>query len=54
MTKSEAQKQFNERYEKLTDSERESFSRICLKLLDEAYLVREKTTDSKYTKEDSK
>ena len=47
MTKSEAQKQFNERYEKLTDSERESFSRICLKLLDETYLVREKTTDSK-------
>ena len=47
MTKSEAQKQFNERYQKLTDSERESFSRICLKLLDETYLVREKTTDSK-------
>ena len=47
MTKSEAQKQFNERYQKLTDSERESFSRICLKLLDETYLVREKATDTK-------
>lgn len=47
MTKSEAQKQFNERYQQLTDSERESFSRICLKLLDETYLVREKPTDSK-------
>ena len=47
MTKSEAQKQFNERYQKLTDSERESFSRICLKLLGETYLVREKATDSK-------
>ena len=30
MTKSEAQKQFNERYQKLTDSDREAFSRICL------------------------
>ena len=47
MTKSEAQKQFNERYQKLTDSDREAFSRICLKLLDETYLVREKAADLK-------
>lgn len=47
MTKSEAQKQFNERYQKLTDSDREAFSRICLKLLDETYLVREKPGDLK-------
>ena len=47
MTKSEAIKQFNEQYQKLTDSQQESFSRIALRLLDETYLIREKETDKK-------
>ena len=34
MTKSEAIKQFNEQYQKLTDSQQESFSRIALRLLE--------------------
>ena len=47
MTKSEAIKQFNEQYQKLTDSQQESFSRIALRLLDETYLIREKEADKK-------
>lgn len=47
MTKSEANKQFNEQYQKLTDSQQESFSRIALRLLDETYLIREKEADRK-------
>lgn len=47
MTKSEAIKQFNEQYQKLTDSQQEAFSRIALRLLDETYLIREKEADKK-------
>ena len=47
MTKSEALKQFNEEYGKLKDSEREIFTKISLKLLDETFMVREKENDRK-------
>ena len=47
MTKSEAIKQLNEQYIKLTDSQQESFSRIALRLFDETYLIREKEADRK-------
>lgn len=47
MTKSEAVKQLTEQYAKLTDSMQEAFSRICLRLLDETYLIREKESDTK-------
>lgn len=47
MTKSEALKQFSEEYGKLKDSEREIFSKISLKLLDETFLVREKENERK-------
>lgn len=47
MTKSEAMKQLTEQYAKLTDSMQEAFSRICLRLLDETYLIREKESDTK-------
>ena len=40
MTKSEAFKTFNDSYGKLSDSDREAFSRISLKLLDETFLVK--------------
>ena len=45
MTKSEAIKQLVEQYTKLTDSKQEAFSKICLRLLDETYLIREKESD---------
>jgi len=47
MTKSEALKQFNEEYGKLKDSEREIFTKISLKLLDETFIVREKENERK-------
>lgn len=47
MTKSEALKQFNEEYTKLKDSERELFTRLVLKLLDETFIVREKENERK-------
>ena len=47
MTKSEALKQFNEEYGKLKDSERELFTKISLKLLDETFIVREKESERK-------
>lgn len=47
MTKSEALKQFNEEYAKLKDSERELFTRLVLKLLDETFIVREKENERK-------
>ena len=47
MTKSEAFKRFNEFYSKLSDSDREAFSRICLKLLDETFLVKDREEDRK-------
>lgn len=47
MTKGEAFKQFTENYSKLSDRQRQDFSRLALKFLDETYLVREKPEDKK-------
>ena len=47
MTKSEALKQFNDEYSKLKDSDREQFTKIALKLLDETFIVREKESERK-------
>lgn len=47
MTKSEAFKTFNDSYGKLSDSDREAFSRISLKLLDETFLVKGRDEDRK-------
>lgn len=45
MTKSEAFKHFKEEYETLSDSSRENFSHIVLKLLDDTFIVRNKDED---------
>ena len=47
MTKNEAFKNFKESYERLSDSDRDAFSRISLKLLDETFLVKERDEDRK-------
>lgn len=47
MTKNEALKQFNEEYGKLKDSERETFTKIALKLLDETFIIRDKENERK-------
>ncbi|MCR5490779.1 MAG: DUF4194 domain-containing protein [Bacilli bacterium] len=47
MTKNEAYKNFSESYGKLSDSDRDAFSRISLKLLDETFLVKERDEDRK-------
>ena len=47
MTKSEALKQFNDEYSKLKDTERELFTRLALKLLDETFIIRDKENERK-------
>lgn len=45
MTKTEALNQFHEEYLKLTDRERDNFSKIALKLLNETFIVSDKDSD---------
>lgn len=47
MTKNEAYKHFTEYYPKLTDSDKEAFSRLALRLLGETFLVKDRDEDRK-------